>query len=150
MRFQLCSYLTLSPNLTACATCVPFSTALPVSWSFRRHRRYPWRGFPLTRERRRPVWGQAAGASLISISIRCNHFLSAVALVANNLGNAISFLVGPAVVPDPNSASRFMNTTFVCPYLTQETRDLIDFRLSVLLYLGELRSESEEITGSRS
>jgi len=59
-----------------------------------------------------------------------------IALVFNNLGNAVSFLAAPAIVPDPpitdNSTG---NASDACPKVEQEWRDLVNFRLSLLMYL---------------
>jgi len=67
-----------------------------------------------------------------------------IALVFNNLGNALSFLAAPAIVPDPpitdnNSSSTVAaaggNGSSGCPTIEQEWTDLISFRLGLLMYL---------------
>lgn len=64
-----------------------------------------------------------------------------IALVFNNLGNAVSFLAAPAIVPDPGLVNNTLvqqNETGQCPVLLPEQKLLIEHRVNVLMYLGEL------------
>jgi len=58
-----------------------------------------------------------------------------IALVFNNLGNAVSFLAAPAIVPDPPIVNDNSTSNASCPKIEQDWSDLISFRLSLLMYL---------------
>lgn len=88
-----------------------------------------------------------------------------VAIVFNNLGNAVSFLAAPAIVPDPPSKTNVThaggedgaydpvgmqllhtwavgegsgnNTTTGCPDIDPDVKTHIWHRVDVLMYLGE-------------
>ncbi len=84
-----------------------------------------------------------------------------IALVLNNLGNAVSFLAAPAIVPDPainktSSADDFSDAMSVpwpsrgfgidagnasnnsCPDIDPEVKQHINNRLDTLMYLGKI------------
>ena len=56
-----------------------------------------------------------------------------IAIVFNNLGNAVSFLSAPAIVPDPPNGTDI--TPDHCPTIADDTARLIEYRLSVLMFL---------------
>jgi len=63
-----------------------------------------------------------------------------IAIVFNNLGNAVSFLAAPAIVPDPptngtNGIHVFNNHSDDCPAIEKTWRDHINFRLGLLMDL---------------
>jgi len=61
-----------------------------------------------------------------------------IAIVFNNLGNALSFLAAPAIVPDPpitDNGTAANNLSADCPKVDQDWKDLIDFRVSMLMIL---------------
>jgi len=70
-----------------------------------------------------------------------------IAIVFNNLGNAVSFLMAPSVVPDPPSngtngavdvdvlVDGGNSTGYVCPEVEKTWRELINFRLGLLMDL---------------
>lgn len=85
-----------------------------------------------------------------------------IAIVFNNLGNALSFLAAPAIVPDPketnktsevhallrpntpflgleemSNASLNDNDTELCPIIEADEMNLITSRVSVLMYTGK-------------
>ena len=57
-----------------------------------------------------------------------------IALVFNNLGNAASFLMAPAIVPDPSNITNLIN--FTCPVLPLDEIRFIKNRIALLMYAG--------------
>jgi len=55
-----------------------------------------------------------------------------IALVFNNLGNAASFLMAPAIVPDPSNITNLIN--FTCPVLPLDEIRFIKNRIALLMY----------------
>ncbi len=85
-----------------------------------------------------------------------------IALVLNNLGNAVSFLAAPAIVPDPpssspnddfggladpslrapspwNSFGASNDSNSSCPHIDPDVKHMINNRLDKLMYLGNMR-----------
>lgn len=80
---------------------------------------------------------------------------TAVAIAFNNLGNAFSFLLGPAIVPDPSHKKNATEAGLIhsnlvdysqidgldngtsCPVIDPAENDLIISRISILMYVGK-------------
>ncbi len=91
-----------------------------------------------------------------------------VAIIFNNLGNALSFLAAPAIVPDPHqingSSSNVGDVLFHymavpgdwkkngshCPDVDPEEKKLISSRVADLMYLGLVRSVKVSLLRSLS